>query len=268
LPNFGHSLALIAFVILSLGALRLLFGSERKFFHPFAFIGLGLVTATASYTIFGITQEYWPELHSIYNRINYGGCVGAAMILAGICGLLMEAASRVKMPVFAASLLFCVPLFTFFILADWGMAVPWKTSWTCQREVLHKLKSRISEVKPGDSILLAHNLRYVMWSPCFDGIWDFKPALRYLANDKYIDAGVFSNRIVVGKDGLQDVTVGMVCASYPYRRLFAYVAPTDTLTPIKSPQDFMSFMRNESKTWGEYRDALPQWEEEFAAIHQ
>jgi hypothetical protein len=266
LPNAGHSIILAAFVIVALASLRLLFGTDRKFSHPFAFIGLGLITMTASYTIFGITQEYWPELHSIYNRINYGGCVGASMVIAGIFGVLMDLAGRVKISSFVPLLICCIPLFTFFILADWGLAIPWKTSWTCQREVLHKLRARASEIKSGDCILLAHNLRYVLWSPCFDGIWDFKPALRYTINNKNIDAGVLSDRIAVSQDSLKDVTVGFVCATYPYQRLFSYVALTGSLSPITNAQDFMKLVRKESATWAEYRNALPRWEKEFASI--
>jgi hypothetical protein len=87
--------------------------------------------------------------------------------------------------------------------------------------------------------------------------------LRYVLKRNDIDAGVLSDRISVTKDCLKDVTVGYVCATYPYHRLFFYTPVRDELRPINSADDFLQFMRKESKTWPEYANCLKRWEDEI-----
>src|SRR5688572_33360192 len=104
--------------------------------QPLKLMAIGLATILVSYSIYGIAATYTPILHSLLNRINYAGCAGAALILAGGLGWLSRSINHRKSLILTAVM---APLVVLLVLADWGMSLPWINSWRFQTAVKQKI---------------------------------------------------------------------------------------------------------------------------------
>jgi len=105
--------------------------------------------------------------------------------------------------------------------------------------------------------------RYVMWSPVFDGIWDFQSMVRLALDDSRIKAGVVSERLVLGLNEMKDVSMGYTCAVYPYHRLKVFIPSKKAFIPAETGQQFLNIIENSGATIME-DGAFARWRSELA----
>lgn len=183
-------------------------------FRPLPFIISGVLVFLCSYLTFAVAQGYTPVLDSMLNRVNIGGSVAMSIILAAlICWLanLKTSLSIANVRLTALSM----PLLIFFALANLGMSAFWVCSWQVQKNTRFLIQKHADQIKAGDSIILAHIHRYLMWAPVFDGTWDFQSMLQMTLNRNDVQGGVISDRLSIQGNNVVDNSLGYVCASYP-----------------------------------------------------
>lgn len=229
--------------------------------------GLGLLTMIASYTIYGVAPNYMPTLTSIINRINYGASLGAAMILAAGCAAAgMRLARLTGLPPLrqmSASLI-CASLVLAFILANHGLSQPWIASWTVQKHVRSLIEMRAAQFAPGDAILLANVPRYAMWSPVFDGVWDFQSMVWLVLDRRDVSAGVVSERMRISRESLKDISMGYLCGTYPFTRLTVLVPTPPSWLPVRSAEEFIGVIQKHGMGFGLDASMPNQWRKQLA----
>lgn len=197
----------------------------------------GFVVVLLSYTIFGLNSEYEPTLSTFVNRINYAAALGAGMLFAAIVLLVGTTRSGKFQQVFLSIALVGFVLFS--ILGNWAMSRPWTLSWVMQKHVRQVVLDNRTAFKSNDTIMLLNSPRYVMWSPVFDGAWDFQNMVRLTLNDSTINGGVVSERLSVKPGCVVDVSHNYVCATYPFAGMRALVATDSQVVPIHNASDFV-----------------------------
>jgi hypothetical protein len=155
----------------------------------------------------------------------------------------------------------CVLLFT---LADWGLSKPWIVSWTTQQQVRDSLFKIKGKIDPKASLLLISCPTYVMWSPVFDGVWDFQNLARITLDEPNFNANVVSGRLSLTPTAIKDVSYGYECGSYNFDKLFLMVAPHDELLPAHSPTAFIDAVEKRGMTFGLDKKTLSKWREQAA----
>ncbi len=251
---------LVAVVFLTL---RVVADKENDFSHPYAFIGLGLLIVIGSYTIFGVSPEYMPRLESIWNRINIGASVGASMIFAGFLGILagISKGDRKASCVLLAAL--TAPLITFFIMADWGWSMPWITSWIFQKYTVGLVKDNKEKFKNVNSVVLANCPRYVMWSPLFDGVWDFAAMLHMYSGNPAIQATVTSDRLRISNYTIKDISCNYLCGEYPFKKLVVFIPNPKQWIEINSAAAFIDTIEKRALRFGMTEKDISRWRREL-----
>lgn len=241
--------------------------NDSKPFRPYAYIGLGIAWMILSYVLFAASPEYNPQLESIMNRINLGASVGSSIFIAAlITGLSSHVWNKHREHQSAACALMTIlaaPIITFFVLADWGWSIPWMTSWGFQKYVVQLVKKQAKTFSDGDSIILAHTPRYVMWSPLFDGVWDFESMLRLYVKPG-IKGGVVSDRMSLSKDAVKDISMGYLCGSYPFTHLFVLVPSPERWIKTRSAPEFIAAIKQYGMGFGLAESTINRWRKEIA----
>lgn len=227
-------------------------------------VGLGLLAMLASYTIFAVASGYMPRLDSIWNRLNTGASVGVALVSAGLLACLLHVLRRLSHPSRAAVFVVIVlPVVLFFTLADWGYSRPWIISWKLQQHIQQIIRSRTKDLRSGDSIILANTPRYVMWSPLFDGVWDFQSMVRLSLNNRQINAGVVSERIVATPTCIKDFSMGYLCGTYPYKRMFLLFPCPEQWIPVGSADEFVKIIEKKGMSFGLDPNMPAKWRQQL-----
>lgn len=198
------------------GTTFLLNKDDKAFEHSHLFMIAGFVFMLLSYLVFGLSPEYNPQLDSIMNRINIGASIGASIFISAFLYWLTNKLKKDQFAHCATLIALVSPIVIFFILADWGWAKPWITSWTFQKHVIKLVKQHAANLSDNDAVILAHVPRYVMWSPLFDGVWDFQSMLRMYSHAPNIKGGVASDRMQLSQDQIKDISAGYLCGTYPF----------------------------------------------------
>lgn len=217
----------------------------------------GLVTILSSYSIYGLALTYVPRLDTIINRINAGASMGSAIIIVSVIFLVgQRLPSRAKtiLPVLISSLLVGL-----FILSNWGLSKPWIASWGVQKHIRAIIENKRTSFKSGDSIVLANAPRYVMWAPLFDGVWDFQTMVRWCLDNKEINAGVVSERIVLSKDDARDISRGYLCGTYPYKTMHLLTPGPETWYAVPSGEAFISIIEKNGMDFGLDKTMPDKW---------
>ncbi len=209
---------------------------------------LGAVAIVTSLSIFGLNKEYEPTLMTLVNRMFTGAslgwsCIFSALILSAAFLVLTKAKNpRVRQGgiIFLAGILSAAAVYC--TLVNWQLAQPWVVSQRAQKAIIYQIGKMRGKVKYPDVIILSDSPRYVMWSPVFDGIWDFQSMVRVVLNDSKIQAGVVSERLVLEKGQIKDVSVGYTCASYPIENVKVYIPGRSALYPVASTKDFLNIV--------------------------
>lgn len=232
---------------------------------------VGAVSIVASLAIFGLNNQYEPTLLTLVNRIFTGASLGwslifsslvlvAAILLVRIVG--NRAARRLSVILLSGLLSFGA---VFFTLVNWQLANPWIVSQRAQQDVIYLVRKMRGKIKHPDALILADFPRYVMWSPIYDGTWDFQSMVRIVLNDPKIRAGVVCDRLVVGKDEIKDISVGYTCATYPLKDIKVFVPERNELISIKSPRHFVEVARANSKKSTLSAGTLEKWQNQADA---
>ncbi len=249
--------AIIAFTLFVIGK------NDNKHFRPHIFIGLGILMMILSYVVYGASPEYMPQLESIMNRINIGAAAGASIVISGLFCLLLDQYKKRRAANWALLTILVSPVIIFFILADWGWSIPWIQSWTFQKYVVHLVKERAGRFSDRDSIILAHTPRYVMWSPLFDGIWDFQAMLRMYLNAPHIKGGVVSDRMTLSKDAVKDISMGFLCGTYPFSHLVVFIPNPEQWIEIHCADEFITAVQLHGMGFGLTNSTISRWQKEL-----
>lgn len=233
---------------------------------------VGMFTIFVSYTIFGLSPDYMPTYITLVNRVNTGAAVGVGMIVLGLlqwAALLAGrfAAGKIRSDSVAyISLLgiFSTAALALFTLADWGLSRPWIVSWTTQKQVRESLLKLPADLDKTASILLISCPRYVMWSPVFDGVWDYQNMVRITLNQPDFKANVVSERLSLTPQAIKDVSYGYECGNYSFDKLFLMVAPHPELIPVRTPGAFIDMVERKGMTFGLDKKTLSKWREQSA----
>ncbi len=254
------TLAFICLVVT--GAFFVLSKSPDDNDQPVALLPLGLITVIFSYTIFGLNPEYVPTFQTILNRINEGAAVGIGISAAGLIALIFKmlrpgARTRAVQTFIIAAVI--LPVIALSFLANRGYSRPWILSWQTQKVIQDSLKDNAGRFHAGDSIILANCPRYVMWSPLFDGVWDFQPMLQLTLKSRDIKGGVVSERMEIQNNQLKDISRGVVCNTYDFNRLFIIIPPRGEIIPVHSADQFISVIERRGFGFGLEHSVIGKW---------
>jgi len=253
---------LIACLVLGCGIYWLAAGEEQPQ-QPVFLLPLGALTFIASYSIFGLNPEYTPTFQTILSRINEGAAVGIALMVSGAVALVLRFLQTGKRRQTALiCCLFLLPIVSLSFLANRGYARAWELCWYTQTVIRDSLKGQENRFKAGDSVILANCPRYVMWSPLFDGVWDFQPMLQLALKNKAIKGGVVSERMVIAGNNLKDIAKGSICNTYEFGKSYLIIPPHGDIVPINSGQEFVDQIRQRGMKFGLDPAALGRWQTE------
>ncbi|MBC7999733.1 MAG: hypothetical protein IAF58_17400 [Leptolyngbya sp.] len=226
---------------------------------------IGLVAIITSLSIFGLNKEYEPTLMTLVNRIFTGAAFGWSCIFAGVFAGLLVAAKNIlgqvkveKVAIPVLSLLVGL-VGVYFTVTNWQLAQPWIASWRAQNGIYFLMKKQKGIHKSPDTIILTDCPRYVMWSPVFDGIWDFQSMTRLALEDPKIKAGVVSERLEMGSNEMKDMSMGYTCATYPYERLFVFVPDIKQLLPVENGKQFVDIIEKHGEQTRLASGTLAKW---------
>lgn len=214
----------------------------------YSLIMLGLIAIFASYVIFGLNPSYVPTNNTIMNRINTGAAIGISMLFAGIISSVL----KLMLPAFtcrraALGAVACATscLMLFFALANNGMSRPWITSAKLQEEIQQIVVQEADTLFASSSVFLSRVPRYVLWSPMFDGVWDFQSMVRITLDDPDKIAGVMSDRIIFENDRVRDVSHGALCGEYPFKNMCVITLDPKRLAKVNSCDEFVRAVTGE-----------------------
>ncbi len=235
--------------------------SVREFFF------VGLATIVLSLAIFGLAREFEPTLMTLVNRMFIGCAVGWGCVFASCFAAVVLLIS--KRPLFSTVVSALLSIGTggaaaYFAVADWQMAQPWVVSQRVQMNVLYVLKNLKGSIGKNDAIILSDCARYVMWSPVFDGVWDFQSMVRIALGDKDRRAGVASDRLIPQKDQVKDVSVGYTCGSYPYKDLKVFVPGLKKLIAAPSAIQFVDTIEKHQGSSQLSQQTIENWRRALA----
>lgn len=257
----------LLFITLVPALCLLLLPSEEK--HPSTaarMILLGALGLLSSYTIYGMTADYMPVLGTSVDRINTGGSLGAVLLITGCLAFAIDKLalqSRSSKSLVVTCL--CTGLLVLFTLTNWGFSRPWTSSWSVQKHIVRLVKQKAPSLHDGDIVLLANAPRFVMWAPVFDGVWDFEAMVHIVTKNPQIKAGVVSERMLVSKQNVKDISAGYLCATYPFKRMFLFVPNPEAWYPINSAQQFVDYVKQYGMQFGLDPKTPQRWQKELAA---
>jgi hypothetical protein len=228
----------------------------------FELVCVGGLAIVSSIAIFGLNTEYHPTLLTLVNRMFSGAAVGWGMIFAAAALGAAHLVSKKRLAVAAISAVLSGGIL-FFTLANWQLAQAWVVSHRVQEGLFYLVKQQKGKLRHPDTIVLTECPRYVMWSPVFDGIWDFQSMVRLALDDARIRAGVVSERLVLGRREMKDVSMGYTCAVYPYEHLKVFIPSRKAFVPAQSGQAFLNVIENSGATIME-KGAFERWRLELA----
>jgi hypothetical protein len=229
--------------------------------RPLDLLILSAFAVFLSYTIFGLSPDYMPTFITLVNRVNTGASIGIAIFIAALFQALATRVGRSRSLVVAG--VGALAMLLLFTLADWGLSKPWVVSWTTQKEVRQAVSQLKGKIDPQAALLLVSCPRYVMWSPVFDGVWDFQNMVRITLDQPQFNANVVSERMSISAAGIKDVSYGYECGVYPFNKLFLMVAPHPELYPIRSGDAFVDMVEQRGMSFGLDKKTLSKWRSEY-----
>ncbi|CAN5548753.1 hypothetical protein BH11CYA1_BH11CYA1_51110 [soil metagenome] len=235
----------------------------RKNYRGWYLMLVGFIGVIASYSIFGLNAEYEPTYYTIVNRINMGGSFSSAIFLLGFLRLVSDCIpSRVQAVWPYLLALFASVIASTFSLANFALAKPWVASWVTQTAIRKNVLSHAVELGKAPTLLLVNCPRYVLWSPVFDGVWDFSNMLRIALDDSNVNANVISERLTIDDTAVTDISRGFKCGQYPFEKLFLFVAPGGPLVRAANAKAFIETVERKGMGFGLAPDAIAKWKRE------
>lgn len=230
----------------------------------FILMTAGLLTVAASYSIFGLNPEYTPTLITLVNRINTGAAFGLSIFVAGLLAVFLagskaEQARSIVLAKVSFITLLSVGLVSLFTMVNWNLGKPWEISWSVQERTFDAFRARRDEFKNAKSVVLMNCPRYVDATPVFDGPWDFEQQLHIALRRTDVTGGVVSERLIVGPDSVQDVTMNFACAEYPFKDLVLVTPGLSAVAPVTTPSAFIDVVEREGRQFGLGADTIETW---------
>jgi len=231
----------------------------------------GLLAIVVSLAIFGLNKDYEPTLMTLVNRIFAGAAVGWSFIFA-VSIFLLARALRQYLPANFKSLTAALISFglafatVYFTVANWQLGNSWQTSYKAQKDIAYVIKMQKGKIKHPDTIVLANTPRYVMWSPVFDGVWDFQSMVRMQLEDPKISAGVVTERLFMFDKEMKDISMNYTCGVYPYEHLKVLLAGGKTILPAPTGQAFVSIIEKQGKLARLAEGTTEKWRRQLAAF--
>ena len=230
----------------------------------FVLMTVGLLTIAASYSIFGLNPEYTPTLITLVNRINTGAAFGLSIFVAGLLALFLAGANAeqsrsMEFTKVSIVTLLSVGLVSLFTMTNWNLGKPWEISWSVQERTFDAFRARRDEFENAKSIVLMNCPRYVDATPVFDGPWDFEQQLHIALGRTDVTGGVVSERLIVGPESVQDVTMNFACAEYPFKGLVLVTPGLTTVAPVATPNAFVGVVEREGRQFGLGADTIERW---------
>jgi hypothetical protein len=271
--NTGNTVRL--FLLAVLVALGVLVSADVKRLSmktSYGLLVLGLLTVAASYSIFGLNPEYKPTLITLVNRINTGAAFGLSIVFAGLLSLFLlwerrpagePGSHSVGRGTIALRLAFATVitgcLLVAFTITSWSLGKPWEISWSVQQRTFDAFRARKEEFKNVRNVVLMNCPRYVDATPVFDGPWDFEQQLHLALGRSDIAGGVVSERLIIGKDSAQDVTLGFACAEYPFNDLVLVTPGLTSVVKVHSAGEFIDVIEREGRQFGLQDSTIADW---------
>lgn len=239
----------------------------RGYLTPLYLIGIGAIGVVASYSVFGLSSDYEPTYYTMVNRINAGAAFASSIVLLGLLklvpywsGVRANNIASVLLALFSGALVAC------FGLTNFALARPWLVSWQTQTTIRKNILAQRDNLGKSPTLLLVNCPRYVMWSPVFDGVWDFCNMLRIGLNDFNVNASVVSDRLSVDPKGVKDVARGYECGRYPFDRLILVVAPDAELIAARDAKHFIQTVSARGMGFGLPVKCVERWEKELGEV--
>lgn len=206
------------------------------------FLLIGSISFLASFTIFGLNQEYFPTFLTFVNRINLGGAVSLAFCTYGVLHFMRMIGTKIlanRTYGFAFPILVSSTIAVLLCLVNWALARPYMLSWQVQSHVADFFKANGERLENAKSVIIANAPCYVDEAPVFDGVWDFQSMARIMLDRPEIKGGVISDRLRISEKNLQDYSGTFLCATYPFEGLYILFSPESELTQIQTAAEFI-----------------------------
>ncbi|MBP7861235.1 hypothetical protein KA183_06100 [bacterium] len=223
---------------------------------------LGVGTMLAAYSIYGFAANHSPYLFSMYNRINYGSSAGAAILLALFFYFLGQllfklSAKRRVLCTFLLNSSMCLIL----VLANWGISNVWKLSWLVQKRAWDVLLANKEKLGKNPTVIVGNIPTYAMWAPVFDGVWDFQNMMQIVLNDKNVQGGTLSERLVVSPESMKDMTFNYVVAEYKFDNLYLFMPPHGVFIKAANAKDFVDAVDKNCNTFRPTKKTMQKWKQ-------
>jgi hypothetical protein len=230
---------------------------------PACLIAIGVFGLVVSYSVFGLNSDYEPTYYTMVNRINAGASFASSIALLGLLKFVPYGQSQGANKGLSCFLALVTALLVgCFTLTNFALARPWLVSWETQTTIRRNILAQKEYLGKGPTLLLVNCPRYVMWSPVFDGVWDFSNMLRIGLNDFDVNANVVSERMSIDRDGVKDVSRGFECGQYPFAKLKMVIAPQAELINAPDAKHFIQIVSTRGMGFGFPAKGLARWEEE------
>lgn len=238
--------------------------SQESCPHPLMLSAWGLIIIVIGYSIFGLNKEYHPAVETIFNRVNTGSGLGAAMLFSGLMGAILQKAPEHRAVSRALVAILTVLLLTTYMSLDAIFQKPWLAATQVQKHIKDIVGKNSRALKPGDSILLANCPRYVNWTPVFDGVWDFERMLQITVGTNNIAGGVVSERLKVTPTQMQDISMGYLCESYKFPAVYVLIPDKEELIATPSAKAFIELINTRGRGFGLQEKTIKEWQEAIA----
>lgn len=220
---------------------------------------LGVGTILAAYSIYAFAANHSPDLFTMYNRINYGSSVGAAILLALLFALISHKVAAKKRQL--CTLLISATMCFILVFANWGISRVWKLSWLVQKRAWDVLRSNKAMLGNNATVIVGNIPTYAMWAPVFDGMWDFQNMMQIALDNKDMKGGSLSERLVITPKNMQDITMNYVVAEYNYDNLYLFMPPHGVFIKASSAKEFVDAVDKNCQTFRPSKKIIQKWKD-------
>jgi hypothetical protein len=208
---------------------RIFGGGTKTYLRVFA---ASVIVFIAGYAIFLTSRDIQLTPAGMGNRVNIVAAAGVAMTLVSAGGMSsLLCSERYRSLIFA----FLVSAFSFCAcFVTNGIASYWAAASLQQHAILDSLRTRVTSVEPGTTLLLEGICPYVGPAPVFESYLDFTGALTVLYPNRSLKGDVLKNQTRFSPVGVRTAWFYNP-NTYPYgEKLLIYDDANKELYPLTS----------------------------------
>jgi len=215
-------------------------------------IVLGICVFVLGYSIFLRSQNIINTLTGIANRIAIAGSLGVAISTVGAVGLTAHLIPTDRLrKIFFVSVIAIVCTCEFIIINTIGSF--WVEAYANEQEVLDKIRTNITTLPGGSTLLLDGTCPYVGPAIVFESSWDLEGALRIIYKDNSLNADIVKPNLKIGENYLSTFIYSFE-EKYPYGNLFIFNSKNNLTYRLKSKEDAQLYFE---KQHPEYKNSCP-----------